>query len=287
VIKRATAGILAFAAAVIVVSLVAGWALVRPIQAVIGKPPEELHAVPVAFPSDSGATLHGWWSPVATSGPAVLLLPGVRANRLSMVARAEFLKQAGYSVLLIDFQATGETAGSHITFGWLERRDVVAAVAFIRSRQPGGPIAIIGSSLGGAAALLAMPALHVNALVLEAVYPTVERATENRLHNYFGPFGPAASSLLLLQLPLRLGVSARQLRPVDHIASTNCPVLVINGLDDRRTTPDDARLLYSRARPPKQLWMVAHAGHVDLHRAAGADYETRVLSFLSSALARR
>jgi len=50
--------------------------------------------------------------------------------------------------LLIDFQATGETTGDHITFGWKESRDVLAAVDFVRKTDSTTPVAIVGSSLG-------------------------------------------------------------------------------------------------------------------------------------------
>lgn len=272
-------------AAILVVLAVAsvvlvGWMLARPVQKRIGDGPAELNVQAVTFHSDSGADVAAWWCPLPDSRGTVLLLPGVRANRLSMVDRARFLRRAGYSTLLIDFQATGETKGDRITFGWKESRDVLAAVEFIRKMQPADHIGIIGSSLGGAAALLAHPPLKVDGLILESVYPTIEIATANRLQNYLGPIGRWSALLFLKQLHIRLGVSADQLRPIDHIANVSCPVFVINGEKDRRTRREDARLLFSRAPSPKQLWLVAHAGHVDLHRAATAEYETRVLAFL-------
>ena len=258
-----------------------GWALAAPVQRHVGKPPEDLGARPVEFKSDSGAMVHGWWCPTATSRRAVLLLPGIRANRLSMVDRARFLRRAGYSVLLIDFQATGETKGDHITFGWKESRDALAAVNFVHDVDPQDHVAIIGSSLGGVATLLATPPLKVDALVLEAVYPTIEIATRNRMENYLGAFGRMLTPLLLGQLQLRLGVSASQLRPIDHIADVHCPVLIISGEKDANTRPADTRMLFERARSPKEIWFVPNAGHVDLHQAAPHEYETRVLRFLS------
>jgi fermentation-respiration switch protein FrsA (DUF1100 family) len=182
--------------------------------------------------------------------------------------------------LLIDFQATGETKGDRITFGWKESRDVLAAVEFIRKMRPADHIGIIGSSLGGAAALFAHPPLKVDALILEAVYPTIEVATKNRLQNYLGPIGRWFAPLLLRQLHTRLGVSADDLRPINHIGNVSCPILLINGEKDRNTRPEDARLLFSRAQSLKQLWFVSNAGHVDLHKAATAEYEARVLAFL-------
>jgi uncharacterized protein len=112
-----------------------GWILAAPAQVSIGAAPTDLEAQPVEFKSDSSALVKGWWCPSANSSAAVLLLPGIRANRLSMIDRARFLRRAGYSVLLIDLQGTGETKGKHITFGWLESRDVLAAVDFIHQHE--------------------------------------------------------------------------------------------------------------------------------------------------------
>ena len=264
----------------IAVPFAIGWVLAAPVQISVGKAPSDLGAETVEFESDSGAIVKGWWCPTVNSHGVVLLLPGIRANRLSMVDRARFLRRSGYSILLIDFQATGETKGDHITFGWKESRDALAAVDFIHHVDPSARIAIIGSSLGGVATLLATPPLKVDALVLEAVYPTIEIATRNRMENYLGAFGRMLTPLLLGQLQLRLGVSASQLRPVDHIADVDCPVLIMSGEKDRNTRTADTQILFERARSRKQLWLVPKAGHVDLHRAARKEYETRVLAFL-------
>ena len=79
---------------------------------------------------------------------------------------------------------------------------------------------------------------------------------------------------------MRLGISANDLRPIDHIADVDCPVFIMSGERDRTTTQENTEALFSRAQPPKQLWFVPKAGHVDLHKAAGAEYESRVLAFL-------
>ena len=275
---------IAISTALIVIAIVCvvsiGWLLGHSVQTRIGDPPIELNSQSVHFESGSGADVAAWWCPTPNSRAAVLLLPGIRANRLSMVDRARFLRRANHSVLLIDFQATGETNGDHITFGWKESRDVVAAVRFIRNAEPSSHVAVIGSSLGGAAALLAIPPLKIDALVLEAVYPTIEIATRNRLQNYLGSLGSFIAPLLLTQLHTRLGISAKDLRPIDHMADVGCPVLIMSGEKDRNTRQSDTRLLFARANEPKELWLVPQAGHVDLHRAATSEYEERVLKFL-------
>ena len=72
-----------------------------------------------------------------------------------------------------------------------------------------------------------------------------------------------------------------QLRPVDHIENIEGPMLIISGENDRNTRPTDTRMLFERAKNPKEVWVVPNTGHVDLHRAARQEYETRVLAFLA------
>jgi uncharacterized protein len=261
-----------------------GWALSSPAPARIGTAPPSLDASAVAFSSRSGSVVHGWLARVPAAPASILLLPGVRSNRLSMVGRAKFLRRAGYTTLLIDFQATGESPGDAITFGWQERFDVLAAVEYLKSRTGGRPVAIDGVSLGGAATLLATPPLSIEAAVLEAVYPSIDRAVANRLRMRMGPVGGALAPLLLAQLRPRLNVTAADLKPIDHIAALGCPLLLIGGADDRHTTADDTNLLFATAREPKQLWMIPGAAHVDYLEFVPDEYRRRVLAFLASAL---
>src|SRR4029453_18843989 len=90
----------------------------------------------------------------------------------------------------------------------------------------------------------------LDALILEAVYPTIEIATTNRLENYFGPLGRFAAPLLLKQLHMRLGISADDLRPIDHVANVGCPVFIMSGEKDRTTRPEDTKtFFYALSRP--------------------------------------
>lgn len=250
----------------------------------VGPPPADLpgHAVRVASPASG--TLHGWLIPGRPGAGAVLLLHGVRGSRLDMLARTRFLHASGYTVLLYDSRAHGESEGEHITFGYLESRDARAALDHLRLAAPGEPMAAIGVSLGGAALLVGPQPLGVRGLVLEAVYPTLEEAIENRLALRLGALGPPLTPLLTLQLGPRLGFAARELRPIDAIDRVEAPVLLIAGAEDRHTTVTQSRRLFARAREPKAFWEVAGAGHADLHRVARTEYEARVGAFLARAL---
>jgi fermentation-respiration switch protein FrsA (DUF1100 family) len=278
-------GIVGFCVAVVGVGL----RLSAPAQTAIGAPPADLDVEVVEFPSASGATIRGWFIAGQPGHGAVVLMHGVRANRLAMLRRARLLSAQGFAVLLFDFQAHGESTGARITFGHLEGRDAAAAVAFMRQRAPSERIGVIGSSLGGAAALLAPGGLRVDAMVLESVYPDIASATANRINAVLGaPLGPLVSKPIarlfeLLMAPI-LGATSSDLRPIDRMADIKASVLVIGGTSDMSTTPEETTAMFWRAQPPKYIWLIQGAGHVDAEQYGLEAYHARVFGFLSERL---
>src|ERR1700730_13582815 len=119
-------GVLVAFASAIVVLWMAGSSLTAPAKQLAGNLPPELNGRNVQFASGSGAIIRGWLIPGKKGVGAIVLMHGLRASRLSMLERARFLSRAGYSVLLFDFQAHGESTGRHITFGYLESKDAQA-----------------------------------------------------------------------------------------------------------------------------------------------------------------
>ena len=250
----------------------------------VGNLPSDLAGSPVQFPSASGVTIHGWFIPGKKGVGAIILMHGVRANRLSMLDRARFLSHADYSVLLFDFQAHGESTGQHITFGYLESMDAQAAVSFLHSSAPDEKIGVIGVSMGGAAALLASPPLDVDAMVLEMVYPTINQAISNRLTMRLGRWAGSLAPLLSWQFKPRLGIDAEFLRPIDHIGKISSPKLLIVGAEDQHTTLEESRRLFDAANEPKELWVMNAAKHVDLYPVAKKEYEQHVVGFFGKYL---
>lgn len=257
-----------------------GTELMSPTQEEVGSPPRKLNAEDVEFRSQSGAMLKGWLVRRPAENGAVVLMHGINTNRLTMLSRARFLVNSGYSVLLFDFQSHGESIGKHHTFGYLESLDARAACEYLTSRLPNAKKGVIGTSLGGAAAVLGPGPLDVKALVLEAVFPTIEEATANRIARRLGEPARLLAPLLLWQLQPRLGISARQLRPIDQIGAIKAPLLLIAGGADKDTTPLESQRLFRAAPEPKEYWEIAGAAHQDFYLYAPKEYETRVLAFL-------
>ena len=154
---------------------------------------------------------------------------------------------------------------------------------FARKKNPTHQVAVLGRSLGGAAALLGSP-LEIDALVLESVYSTINDATFNRLSRRIGPLAYIVSPLLTAQLPIRLGISLDELRPIDHISNVGCPVLVMSGSLDERTTAAETNAMFAAAKAPKELVMFPNAAHVDLYSNDRKTYEQSLLAFLNRSL---
>src|SRR5262249_14864230 len=223
---------------------IAGSILSRPVNHSVGALPSSLSGGEVEFHSTSGATIRGWLIPGRKGRGAVVLMHGYRGDRRQVINRAPFLNQAGCTVLAFDFQAHGESKGEHITVGYLESRDAQAAVEFLKRNAPDEKIGIIGLSMGGAASLLASPQLDVDAMVLEMVYPEINGATANRLERYLGSWSRGFAPLLTMQIPWRLGIDPRQLRPIDYVGGIKAPKLFIAGAKDRHTKLAESEQLF-------------------------------------------
>jgi uncharacterized protein len=285
--RKIGVNIFALALLVVIVGvLVAAWILGSKLVASANHAvvlPAGFSAQRVSIPG-VGHSIAGWWADKGEGSPVVLLLHAVRADRPTMVSRAHLLMAQGFSVLLIDLQGHGETPGEAITLGFRESADVVAARDWIKKTAPGRKVGVVGCSLGGASVLLALQPSGFDAVVLEAVYPRISRAVENRIRIRLGFLAPVLTPLLLMQLQPRLHISASDLEPIRFIGQLGAPVLIAAGSKDEHTTLEESRELFDAASNPKSLWIVEGARHQDLLAFDGAGYEERVVGFLRNTL---
>jgi pimeloyl-ACP methyl ester carboxylesterase len=263
--------------------LVAGEVLSYPDHTSVGQSPSDLHAASVEIRSDTGQLVSGWMARGTPGVGAVLLLHGARADRREMLGRARFLRGLGYSVLLIDLPAHGESAGAH-KYGLAEAQGVAAALTYLSHELPAEKIGVIGVSLGAASLVLSKPSLPLSAVVLESMFPTFREAFADRLSTFLGPFGESLTPLLLWQFALLLDTSPDQLRPIAELPSLHAPLLIAAGSIDRYTTLKETERIYAAASEPKELWIVTGAAHVDLHAFDPRAYEERVSAFLAKHL---
>ena len=237
----------------------------------------------VDFPSMDGARLYGWFIP-GESPKTVLLLHGFGGTRDSMLPHADFLHNAGYSVLLFDLRSSGESEGDAVTFGFRERGDVQGAVRYLKERgdADGENVGALGLSMGGAAAIMAAADTpEIKAVVSESSFQSVNSAVASSFEHFINlpafPFAPVTVFII----ERRLGIKASQVAPVEDVALISPrPVFIIHGREDKTIAPKDAHALYAAAGELKEgVWLIDGAGHAEGAEVAAEEYAERVVEF--------
>jgi uncharacterized protein len=252
-------------------------------------PPPSPPARLVRLTASDGVHLAGsFWPGTLPDAPAILLLHGVDASREQVARHAAWLHGLGYAVLAIDFRGHGGSGAVARSFGLNEAGDAAAALGFLRANAPRRRVAVIGVSLGGAAALLGDDGpLPVEAMVLQAVYPDLRTAIANRINRVAGwPIAKLGEPLLSYQSLPRYGVGPARIAPREAIRSYRGALLVIGGTEDRSTTVADTRALHAAAPGAPMLWLIDGADHVAISGLWSDDYRRRVGAFLAQNLGR-
>jgi pimeloyl-ACP methyl ester carboxylesterase len=274
-------------AGVLAASWLAGSMMVRGEAAAV--PPARAPARDFNIRTRDGLTLAATYWPGRREGsPAVLLLHGVKASRESTAPAAAWLSGLGYAALTVDFRGHGGSDRAERSFGLRESSDARSAFEWLKRRQGGAPVAVIGNSLGGAAALLGPSGpLPADALVLQAVYPDIRRAVRNRIAARLGS-APAwlLEPLLSFQSKPRFGLWPGEISPLEALRRYRGPVFVIGGQEDRYTPPDETRALFAAAPGPRRLWLVPGRDHAAMGSLIDEAYRERIGGFLEQSIGR-
>jgi pimeloyl-ACP methyl ester carboxylesterase len=246
--------------------------------------PPEFPVEVVTLGDPSRPELSGWVAEGAGSCAAVVLLHGRGASKADMVARARLIFASGYSVALFDLPGHGESGGDVRGFGYAEAEDVRRILAYARARFDGQKIGALGSSLGAAAFVFAAETNVADVYVLEQLYSTLLETIA--LRSPIPIAGKAQALLLLWQMPLRLGYSAAEVRPVDRMGGINRPILLLAGASDPFINTGQTLALKDVSAARAELVWFEGAGHVDLHRYDSDKYRNVVASFLQKNLCR-
>jgi uncharacterized protein len=243
----------------------------------------------VAFRTDDGLTLRGWYFPTR-SDRAAIIVHGKDGNRIggehhTIEKLADFLVTSGYSVLVFDLRGNGDSDGDRFSLGYLERRDVAAAIDHLTSRGfREDRIALIGISMGAGTVLQSLP-LHPNvgAVVADSSYVDARTIVTEDLEIVAGVPSWFTPGVMLLS-SLAFGLDAEQVRPIEVVrAHPERAFLFIHCAGDKLIAPHHAyELRAASANPASDLWMAAACQHSWAFNTYPTAYEVRLHAFLES-----
>ena len=267
--------------------------------------PHKLDGEGVAFRSLDGLALNGVFLP-ATRRPrgTIVFCHEFGANAASAADFAMFLRER-FNLFTFDFRAHGRstTPRGYRPHQWPtthEVRDVLGAVAYVRSR-PGGadlPVGLFGISRGGAAAICAAArAPHVRAVAADGAFAT-RLLLQTYMIRWIGVYSnlrfiytrlpnwvyTGVRQMAMLVAFIRLGRRFPSVRRAIRRLSPKA-VMLVHGARDTYVRKEHAEVLYDLAREPKRLWMVPGARHNQSAATAPDEYRARVTAFFTTYLA--
>lgn len=219
----------------------------------------------------------------ANSEKTVIVVHGFGGNYLQMQHFCKFFYDKNFNVLAVDCRCCGDSEGKCITFGWLDRLDVVAWVNYINEKTPNNKIVLFGLSMGGATVCCAAgeKMKNVVAIISDCAYSNADRQVEYIMSKKKIPFKKLIKKHLYSYAKRLHNFDIKQADVVKQVKNATVPILFIHGESDGYVPPENAKILFEAA--PKNLreqYFVKNADHALAYPVAGVLYEKQISDFL-------
>jgi pimeloyl-ACP methyl ester carboxylesterase len=234
--------------------------------------------------STDGIKLRSWWVPAVDSSKAAVLVPGWGGYKFEehLLQTLPVYHDAGYSLLMLDLRAQGESDGRRRTLGYREVRDVRGALVWLRRQgYTLDQVVLHGWSLGGATVLRAAPGTGVAAVVEEAAYGDLPLLLRGKIPE-FVRFGGMLEPAILLAGKLFPDFDYQEVVPKREAAMLSVegvPLFIIHSTDDEVVPYEQAKLL-AAAYPDSSVWTLEAYRHVEAYEHP--QYAQRLRAFLDA-----
>lgn len=253
----------------------------------------ELGLEQVAIRSEDGYVLRARWYPAEGARRTVILAHGWRSRwDVDFSASAPFLHDNACNLLLIDQRCHGESGGDLISYGILERRDVLSWLTWLEANHPGTPVYLCGISMGAATVLMtADPDLSTDApvagrvagIIADCGYSTPDEIVKLTVEKTLGKMTAPTLAAVNLNCKRRAGFTLGSASPVEAMAkNTQIPCLFIHGNDDDFVPVRMAIENYYACQAPKELFIVPGAGHGLSYIVDPERYQQKILAFFEA-----
>lgn len=243
----------------------------------------------VSITTRDGLTLRAWYiEPEQPNGSSAILLHGVTDNRLGVSGYGELLLQHGYSVLLPDARAHGDSDGNLASYGFREGPDVHQWVDWIYQNHPAKCVYGFGESMGAGIILQSLTReQRFCAVAAESPFADFREGAFDRVGHTVGILNvPGAQAFLrpaievgALYALVRYGLDLDAVSPRKAVAASTTPVLLIHGTADMNIRPKNSELIHNASLDHSVLWEVPHAAHCGAWSTEHQEFEDRLLGF--------
>ncbi len=221
-------------------------------------------------------TLRGWWIPRTAesvgSDSAIIVVHGLDSNRARdpevYMPLIRDLRDRGFSLIMFDLRAHGESDGEVMSAGYYERYDVLGAMDVVETRYgiPAERIGVLGFSMGGVAALLGtIEEPRLRALVVDSAFANiddlfaVEVADRTPLPEWTVNVVKPGMEIVAR---VRYGIPLSALKPEEFVVEIDFPLLFTHSEDDDRIAADHSeRIAAAATHPETRLKSFPSGGH--------------------------
>ena len=237
--------------------------------------------------SDSGYKLTGYL--LKAEGDSKTYLFGAHGYRSygkkEFCGVAQYYIKKGINVFIPDHVASGESEGTHCTFGYHEVRDCMKWLAYMNENF-GEDISIIlhGVSMGCATVTMMsgredLPE-NVKAIVADCGFTTAKALFEFKLKGLGVPPQKLIESVDRVH-KRRQGFSFDDLKPVEAVKNAKLPMLFIHGAEDKLVPCYMVKELYEACgSESKDLLIVEGADHAQSYMVAKEQFEAKLDALL-------
>ncbi|NLL39647.1 MAG: alpha/beta hydrolase [Clostridiales bacterium] len=193
-----------------------------------------------------------------------VLVHGYSTGKEYMQEYARKYYEKGYSILMPDLRAHGDSQGNIVGMGWLDRMDILKWTDLILAENPEADIVLHGISMGASAVMMAsgerLPE-NVSAIIADCGYTTVWDILEYQLKRLYDfPVFPLLHGGNIWSVR-KLGYSWKDASAVKMVKASRTPILFVHGSRDDVVPVDMAFELYMAAECDKRLLIIEGAGH--------------------------
>ncbi len=214
----------------------------------------------------------------------VVILHGYNGNMEDIYDIAMHYDEEGYNILMLDLRGNGESEGSFLGMGWLDRLDVINWMDVILETNPSAEIVIHGIDMGADTALMLSGEpikSSVKAIVAEGAYNNAWEVTKKEYKTRYEKW-PVFPFLHMINPVMKVwaGYSLKEADAVKQVKKTSVPILLIRGQNDTYVTEDMTKDLDQAIASPHEVLIITTGTHEDCRYAEPDTYYNKIFDFI-------